>query len=49
MRLTASGKAAVDGAFEALVAAEQHRLAELPEDERQSAAGLLRSLLRPFP
>ena len=48
VRLTPSGKAAVDGAFEALVAAEQHWLAELPEAERQSLAGLLRSLLRPF-
>ena len=48
VRLTADGKAAVDGAFEALLAAEADLLADLPERERKRLAGLLRSLLAPF-
>jgi len=48
VRLTADGKATVDGAFEALLAAEADLLADLPERERKRLAGLLRSLLAPF-
>ena len=48
VRLTVEGKAAVDGAFEALLAAEADLLADLPAKERTRLAGLLRSLLAPF-
>jgi len=48
VRLTAEGKAAVDGAFEALLAAEADLLADLPARERRRLAGLLRTLLAPF-
>ena len=48
VRLTAEGKAAVDGAFEALLAAEADLLADLPARERKRLADLLRSLLAPF-
>jgi DNA-binding MarR family transcriptional regulator len=48
VRLTVEGKAAVDGAFEALLAAEADLLAELPDEQRTQLAGLLRSLLAPF-
>ena len=48
VRLTIEGKAAVDGAFEALLAAEAALLADLPDRERTRLAGLLRSLLAPF-
>lgn len=48
VRLTVEGKAAVDGAFEALLAAEADLLADLPADDRTRLAGLLRSLLAPF-
>ena len=48
VRLTAEGKAAVDGAFEALLAAEADLLADLPAREHKRLAGLLRSLLAPF-
>lgn len=48
VRLTAEGKAAVDGAFEALLAAEADLLADLSGRERDRLAGLLRSLLAPF-
>ena len=48
VRLTVEGKAAVDGAFEALLAAEAGLLADLPAKERTRLAGLLRSLLAPF-
>jgi DNA-binding MarR family transcriptional regulator len=48
VRLTAEGKAAVDGAFEALLAAEADLLAELPARERKRLAGLLRTLLAPY-
>ena len=48
VRLTADGKAAVDGAFEALLAAEADLLADLSDRDRTQLAGLLRSLLAPF-
>ena len=48
VRLTAEGKAAVDGAFEALLTAEADLLADLPDKQRTQLAGLLRSLLAPF-
>jgi DNA-binding MarR family transcriptional regulator len=48
VRLTAEGKTAVDGAFEALIAAESRLLADLPPRERARLAGLLRTLLAPF-
>ena len=48
VRLTAEGKAAVDGAFEALLAAESDLLADLPDKQRTQLATLLRSLLAPF-
>ena len=48
VRLTVEGKAAVDGAFEALLEAEADRLAELPDRDRARLAVLLRTLLAPF-
>jgi len=48
VRLTSSGKRAVDAAFEALVAAERELLADLPERDRKRLAALLRPLLAPF-
>ncbi len=48
VRLTAEGKTAVDDAFEALLAAESHLLADLPPKERKKLAALLRTLLAPF-
>ena len=48
VRLTIEGKTAVDGAFEALLAAEADLLADLPGKQRAQLAGLLRSLLAPF-
>ena len=48
VRLTAEGKTAVDGAFEALLAAETTLLAGLPPRERTKLAALLRTLLAPF-
>ena len=48
VRLTVEGKAAVDGAFEALLAAEARLLADLPAADRTRLAELLRSLLAPF-
>lgn len=48
VRLTPDGKRAVDGAFEALVAAERELMRELPERDRARLAGLLRPLLVPF-
>ena len=48
VRLTAEGKTAVDGAFEALIAAESRLLVDLPPRERARLAGLLRTLLAPF-
>ena len=48
VRLTPEGKAAVDGAFEALLDAEADLLADLPLRDRTRLAGLLRTLLAPF-
>ena len=48
VRLTAEGKDAVDGAFEALLAAETELLTGLPVRDRTRLAGLLRTLLAPF-
>lgn len=48
VRLTAEGKAAVDGAFTALLSAERELLADLPASAQHDLAGLLRRLLAPF-
>lgn len=48
VRLTAEGKTAVDGAFEALLDAERTFLADLPAAERDQLGELLRTLLAPF-
>ena len=48
VRLTPEGKAAVDGAFEALLEAEATLIADLPERDRTRLAGLLRVLMAPF-
>jgi DNA-binding MarR family transcriptional regulator len=48
VRLTAEGKAAVDGAFTALLDAERALLEDLPERDRKKLAALLRALLAPF-
>ena len=48
VRLTPEGKAAVDGAFVALLEAEQVLLADLPAADQQTLAGLLRCLLAPY-
>ena len=42
------GKAAVDGAFAALLEAERELLADLPSRDQERLAGLLRTLLAPF-
>jgi DNA-binding MarR family transcriptional regulator len=48
VRLTAEGKTAVDGAFEALLAAEAELLADLPVRDQKKLASLLRTLLAPY-
>ncbi len=48
VRLTPEGKAAVDGAFAALLEAERELLADLPSRDQERLAGLLRTLLAPF-
>jgi DNA-binding MarR family transcriptional regulator len=48
VRLTADGRHAVDGAFEALLAAEHELIADLPARDRRQLAALLRPLLAPF-
>jgi DNA-binding MarR family transcriptional regulator len=48
VRLTPEGRAAVDGAFEALLDAERELLADLPAREHKQLVNLLRSLLVPF-
>ncbi len=48
VRLTAEGRATVDGAFEALLEAENSLLAALPARDRTRLAALLRTLLAPF-
>lgn len=48
VRLTAEGRTAVDGAFEALVAEEAALVADLPAHDRERLVALLRDLVRPF-
>jgi DNA-binding MarR family transcriptional regulator len=48
VRLTREGKTAVDGAFEALLAAEATLLADLPVRDQTKLASLLRTLLTPY-
>ena len=48
VRLRPEGKAAVDGAFEALLSAEAELLADLPASQQRELANLLRRLLAPF-
>jgi DNA-binding MarR family transcriptional regulator len=48
VRLTAEGKAAVDGAFTALLEAEHVLLQDLPAKDQKRLAALLRTLLAPF-
>ena len=48
VRLTREGRTAVDGAFEALLAAEAALLADLSPRDRDRLAGLLRTLLAPY-
>ena len=48
VRLTAEGKATVDGAFGALLGAEAALLDGLPPRDRATLARLLRTLLAPF-
>ena len=48
VRLTTEGRAAVDDAFTALLAAEQALLDHLPERDRTRLTALLRTLLAPF-
>src|SRR5918992_4384537 len=48
VRLTPEGKSAVDGAFEALLAAEAELISALPSAGQATLAALLRTLLAPF-
>jgi len=48
VRLTADGERTVDGAFAALLRAEESLLADLPGADQEALAGLLRTLLAPF-
>jgi DNA-binding MarR family transcriptional regulator len=48
VRLTPEGKAAVDGAFAALLAAERNLLAGMSASDQRTLAGLLRRLLVPY-
>ncbi len=48
VQLSPEGKSAVDGAFEALLTAEQLLLADLSATEHEQLTGLLRDLLVPF-
>lgn len=48
VRLTRSGRDAVDGALDALMAHEKHVLAALPPDEATGLASALRTLSQPF-
>ncbi|PUA82505.1 MarR family winged helix-turn-helix transcriptional regulator [Nocardioides currus] len=48
VRLTPEGKAAVDGAFGALLAAEATLIETLPPADQATLASLLRTLLAPF-
>jgi DNA-binding MarR family transcriptional regulator len=46
--LTATGKNAVDGAFETLLASERDQLGELSASERRNLADLLKRLMQPL-
>jgi len=48
VRITGEGRAAVDAAFEELLAAENALLADLNDRDRDRLAGLLRTLLAPY-
>ena len=48
VRLTAEGKARVDGAFESLLAREADLLADLPAADRTRLAALLKQLMGPL-
>ncbi|WP_460766064.1 MarR family winged helix-turn-helix transcriptional regulator [Mariniluteicoccus flavus] len=48
VRLTPAGRAAVDGALEALLAREAELLGSLAADERKALSGLLRRLMTRF-
>ncbi|HEY3016331.1 MAG TPA: MarR family transcriptional regulator [Nocardioides sp.] len=48
VRLTTTGRATVDAAFESLVEREHELLSDLPARDRKQLATLLRSLLSPF-
>jgi DNA-binding MarR family transcriptional regulator len=48
VRLTTAGRAAVDGALDALLGREQELLAALPADDAAGLADALRTLSRPF-
>ena len=48
MHLTTTGKRAVDGAFESLLASERELLSDLAEDDRGHLAALLKQLMAPL-
>jgi DNA-binding MarR family transcriptional regulator len=48
VRLTPSGKQAVDGAFETLLASERDLLSDLPAGDRTRLAELLKQLMVPL-
>ncbi len=48
VRLTTTGKRAVDGAFETLLASERDLLDGLPETDRTQLASLLKQLMAPL-
>jgi DNA-binding MarR family transcriptional regulator len=48
VRLTATGKRAVDGAFETLLDRERELLSDLPAEDRERLAILLRQLMAPL-
>ena len=48
VRLSGTGKKAVDGAFETLLASERELLADLSQDDRRDLADLLRRLMQPL-
>jgi hypothetical protein len=48
VRLTATGRRAVDGAFETLLAGERELLTDLSEPDRRRLAELLKQLMAPL-